>query len=97
MIGAKNLPYKVKVYFFGSRFKGNADSNSDVDIALEFLDPTVKQKQVMLWFDNHEMWEKELSSLLGLKADLELYENEESPNLKKYLNKSSAVIFENTV
>ena len=91
---ACDLPFQIKIYFFGSRLKGAARSDSDVDIALEFLEPSVKQKQAMLWFDNHDKWEKELSNLLGMQADLELYENNESPHLKEYLDKSSEVIYQ---
>lgn len=48
----------------------------------------------MLWFRNHDKWEKELSYFLGMQADLELYEDDESPHLKKYLDESSEIIYE---
>ena len=91
---ASNLPFRVKIYFFGSRLKNIARSDSDVDIALEFLDSEIKHQQILLWFDNHDKWEQELSNLLGVEADLELYENDKSPKLKKYLDEASKIIYD---
>ena len=91
---ASNLPFRVKIYFFGSRLKNIARSDSDVDIALEFLDSEIKHQQILLWFDNHDKWEQELSNLLGVEADLELYENDKSPKLKKYLDEASEIIYD---
>lgn len=34
---ANKLPFQVKIYFFGSRFKGTVRADSDADIVLEFL------------------------------------------------------------
>ncbi len=39
LILKKLSPYKVRIYFFGSRAKGNAQPTSDIDIAILPLEP----------------------------------------------------------
>lgn len=90
---ASELPYKVKVYVFGSQSKGNANANSDVDIAVEFLSPAIEIQRRLLWFDNHDKWEKYLSEAIGIQVDLELYEGDSSPKLKAALSESSILLF----
>lgn len=92
-IWASNLPYKIKVYLFGSQSKGNSTANSDVDIAIEFLPPTIEIQRRLLWFDNHDKWEKYLSDAIGIHVDLELYESDSSPKLKAALSESSTLLF----
>jgi predicted nucleotidyltransferase len=88
---ASTVPYRIKVYAFGSRVKGTARPDSDLDLALEVLD---NQDAWLLWFGVHENWQRNLSKITGLKVHLELYEEDESPVLKNSLNEASVLLFE---
>jgi predicted nucleotidyltransferase len=87
---ASTLPVKVRVYLFGSRLKGTAKSDSDLDIAIEFLE----SDDDLMWFDYHDKWQGYLTDKTGLSVDLQLYEGDRSPHLKKYLNDSSIILYE---
>ena len=50
---ASELPYKINVYGYGSQFKGSAKKESDVDLAVEFLEPMSENHLTFLWMDNH--------------------------------------------
>ena len=89
---ASQLPFKVRVYFFGSYYKGTAKPDSDLDLAVEFLENHVNA--FLLWFDVHEKWQKELSRRFGVPVQLELYEGDKTPHLKKYLQEDSLIIYE---
>lgn len=86
---ASKLPHKPRVYLIGSRAKGTARSDSDVDIVLEFLDC----HPLELW-GNSEKWKQHLSRLIDLKVHLELYEGDESPTVKQALNDASVILYD---
>ena len=87
---ASKLPYKVNIYMFGSRMKGTSKRDSDLDIAIEFLD---ENDAWLLWFALYEKWQKDLSCQIGVKVDLQLYEGDESEHLQLYLNEASMLLY----
>jgi len=88
---ASSINYRIKVYLFGSRLKGTHRPDSDLDLAIEFLD--LWHDAVLLWFDYHEQWQNELSELTDLKVDLQLYDLE-NENIRAYIKENSTIIFE---
>jgi len=87
---ASKIPFQVNVYLFGSYLKGTSKPDSDIDIAIEFL---YEPEAWLLWFDVHEKWENHLSGEIGLKVDLQLYEGENSENLKAYMEDASMLLY----
>jgi predicted nucleotidyltransferase len=89
---AASLPYKVRIYLYGSYVKGNKKPPSDIDIALEFCDDQLPDEPELLWFDNHDSWEEYLSRKLGISVDLELYS--EDTNIPKYVAEASLLLYD---
>jgi len=83
----------MNVYLFGSQSKDNATENSDIDIAVEFLDTLSDTERTLLWFDNHDNWENYLTKIVGVQVDLELYRGDASPKLKAALSESSILLY----
>lgn len=73
------------------------EKNSDVDIAVEILDMMSDSEHKLLWYDNHTKWEDFLSKKIGMKVDLQLYEWDKTPSIKRYLKESSIVLFESII
>ena len=88
---ASILPYRVRIYFYGSQIKGTSNHESDYDFAIEFLDSGINR--TLSWMDRHDLWESELSKITQVKTHLELYDNK-NVNVRKYVNEGSIIIFE---
>ncbi len=74
-----------KVALFGSFGRGDAGPNSDVDLIVEFTNPTGLLALVRL--------ERELEEVLGRSVDL-LTENAISPHLRDSILREQRVIYE---
>jgi predicted nucleotidyltransferase len=61
------------VWVYGSRVKGNARPDSDLDVAVE-LDIIISNERTLFWFDHGSTWANDLEALLPYPIDLELYE-----------------------
>lgn len=90
---ASKLPYRVNIYLFGSWVKGTVKNDSDLDIAIEFIDQMSNLDRDFLWFDFHDKWQNYLTKEIGLPIQLELYEGDRSPHLKKYLKEASILLY----
>lgn len=88
---AATLTYRIRIYFFGSRLKGTSRPGSDLDLAIEFLDPFINSE--VIWHDLESKWAKKLSSLTGLNARPQVL-NENSEPVNTYVKECSVVIFE---
>ncbi|MFA5181085.1 MAG: nucleotidyltransferase domain-containing protein [Syntrophales bacterium] len=88
---ATGLNYRIRIYLFGSRLKGTHRPDSDIDLAIEFLNSW--HDTTLLWFDFHEQWQNELSELIGFKVDLQLYDLE-NDNIRAYIKEKSIIIYE---
>jgi predicted nucleotidyltransferase len=65
-----------RVWFFGSRVRGQHQPSSDLDVAVE-LDMAVALDEcggLTHWMHESERWERELASLLPYAVDLEWHE-----------------------
>ena len=74
-----------KVALFGSFVRGDAGPDSDIDLIVEFFQPTGLLALVKL--------ERELSDAMGRKVDL-LTEQAISPHLRERILKERRVIYE---
>jgi predicted nucleotidyltransferase len=90
---ASQLPFEVRIYLFGSWAKGTARSDSDVDIAIEFIEPMSKSERDEIWYEFHERWQNDLVRKVGLPVVLQLYEGDMSPHIKQYLKDASIVLY----
>ena len=88
---ASALHFRVRIYFYGSHFKGGYSLESDYDLAIEFLDSWVPH--TLTWMDYHDQWQTELSKITSLKIHLELYDAE-NVHVKEYVKEKSIIIFE---
>jgi hypothetical protein len=74
---AAGEPLIRRVYLFGSRAKGTARPDSDIDLAiLHSIDPAVAgacpkdQEHQFTWWDHRERWTLELQARLEGRADV---------------------------
>lgn len=81
-----------KLYIFGSRARGTADSLSDLDIAIELVE--TDEEEDIVWIDNKGAWKKEISKIVPLEIQLELYSGETSPTIQSGLAHSSILVYE---
>ena len=75
---ADPVPSISAVYLYGSWAKGTNHSESDVDLGV-FLAETGLDAE-FIWYDFHTTWEQYLESALGCKVQLELANEEVSPD-----------------
>jgi predicted nucleotidyltransferase len=88
---AASIPEVSAVYLFGSRVKGTARPDSDLDVAIEFaLDPTETHLVVL---DNQERWRHMLEAATGLDIDFEPMVGD-SPCLRRYIADHGVKIFD---
>lgn len=88
---AAGLNYRIRIYFFGSRLHGTHRPDSDLDLAIEFIE--LWCDTTLLWFDFHDLWQNKLSAMTGLNVHLELYDGK-NKNIRKYIKEKAAIIFE---
>lgn len=88
---AAGLNYRIRIYFFGSRLKGTHKRDSDLDLAVEFLDPLIDSE--VMWHAVGDQWTKELSALTGLNARPQVL-NEHSEPVNTYVKECSVILFE---
>jgi len=94
---AKSEPLIMKAYIFGSRHKGNAREDSDIDVAVE-IDVDGDESALSLWMDESERLSENLQRVLPCKLDLQWYGGEnETPNIHEYLIEASKLAYERTV
>ncbi len=55
---ASSIHFRIRIYFYGSCLKGTANQDSDLDLAIEFLDPW--SNRTLIWMDYHDEWEYRL-------------------------------------
>ena len=90
---ASNIGRRIRVYLFGSRLQGVSTEESDLDLAIEFLDHNEVDSE-LLWDELADGWQDYLSTLIGLTVDLQLYLRSAATYLELAVNTESKVLFE---
>lgn len=83
---ASSLHFRVRIYFFGSRFTGKHKTESDYDFAVKLLD---SDNNTLTWMEYHDQWQTELTEVTGLNVHLLLYEV-----VRKAVKERSILIYE---
>ena len=95
---ARLQPEIRRLWLFGSRARGSNRLGSDVDTAIELTEEAAAkdagQHGLNVWLSLEESWKKELGRLLRLPVDLERYHDVACPNVTRYVQESSILVFE---
>lgn len=78
---AKN-PIIVSVHLFGSRVKGTARPDSDLDVA---IDVGLDEGALQTWIIQKGDWERDLRALTGLLVNVDLYHPTIAPHVYGYV------------
>ena len=90
---ASDIGYRIRVYLFGSILQGDSTEESDIDLAIEFLEHNeIDSKR--LWNEFADGWQDYLSNAIGLTVDLQLYLKSRATYLEIAVNTESKVLFE---
>lgn len=79
---AARNPIVVSIQLFGSRVKGTAGPNSDLDLALDIGDD---EETLRTWIEHKKTWQQELGLLTGLLVDVQLYHPLHSRSVYSYV------------
>ncbi len=91
---AKTEPLVKTVYIFGSFAKGTADTNSDLDVAVEL---TISGDDALAtWISNRATWTRNLEGILGCTVDLQWCDPQETPRVFEYVQEASVLVYEKT-
>ena len=95
---AMQQPSIMRLWFFGSRVKGDVRPSSDLDVAIELVRPPVQGVDesggTASWFMIEQVWREELSNIVGFTVDLQLYDSQLTLNVMQYVAKSGLLIYE---
>lgn len=70
----------VEVRLFGSRAKGGAGPDSDVDLAVTILGRE-GETPYGIWAFDHSEWEADLERATGLKFEIKMYDRDSTPRV----------------
>lgn len=90
---AERTPQIMDVRIFGSRVKGSARPGSDLDVAVRIAEGKDENALTTYLFERHG-WSDELTGLIGLKVDLQWYDEESAPRVVAYCAEASILVFE---
>jgi predicted nucleotidyltransferase len=80
-----------EVRLFGSRAKGGARPNADVDLALT-VGGDNPGTILGIYYALGQRWQDELTSVLGLKAHVNLYNHPADPTVRAHCDEGSFVL-----
>jgi predicted nucleotidyltransferase len=86
-------PRITKVYLFGSYVKKNKPIPNDIDIAIE-ISHNENDTAHGFWCGEGSKMEKQLSILLDYEVDLEWFNGNRTPRIKKGLDEGQIVLYE---
>jgi predicted nucleotidyltransferase len=78
---AASQPDIVEVFLSGSRAKGTAKPESDLDIGVVIRSDDPEEDVYTLWFFNADQWRAELAALVPVKVDLQTADPEISTDV----------------
>lgn len=89
-------PLIKRIHVFGSRIRGDHKPESDIDIAIE-LDPAEcrpGESWYTIWTFKTKGWMDELQDLMPYEVDLDGYNGENTPTIRKGLQEASVIVYE---
>lgn len=91
---AATHPRVSAAYLFGSRVKGTHREDSDLDVAVELLNPKGLPGNFCDWANLADELRESLSVLLPVKLDLTQYENsQDTPIVHGALSSGSVLVY----
>ena len=81
-----------RVYFFGSRVRGDHRPDSDLDIAVQLIYPEV-DTALAHWTFELDAWASQLSAILPWELDLQLFAPDGTPTIIAGVNRSSVLVY----
>ncbi|MDP2026507.1 nucleotidyltransferase family protein [Sulfuriferula sp.] len=82
-----------RVYFFGSRVRGDHQPESDLDIAVQLIYPEV-DTALAHWTFELDAWVSQLSAILPWELDLQLLAPDGTPTISAGVSRSSVLVYE---
>jgi predicted nucleotidyltransferase len=89
---AERTPCITEVRIFGSRWKGNHGTESDLDLAVKVSDSEGEERGDRFW-DHSEGWNADLSAQLGIEVRTICYDPVVQPVAFKYCQESNTVLW----
>ena len=83
----------TRVFLFGSRAKGNNDSESDLDIAMELEPESGDANGLATWIVKSDRWQMELHKMIPYKIDLQYYQQGVTDTISKGLIDASILAY----
>lgn len=91
---AASHPRVSAAYLFGSRVKGTHRDNSDLDVAVELLNPKGRHGNFCDWAELADELRQSLGTLLPVMLDLTQYESaQETSVVHRGLSESSMLVY----
>jgi predicted nucleotidyltransferase len=82
-----------RVYFFGSRVRDDHQPDSDLDIAIQLINPDVDMA-LAHWTFEFDTWALQLSAILPWELDLQLLAPDGTPTISAGVSRSSFLVYE---
>ena len=89
---AATTRYVREVRLFGSRAKGSPKPTSDIDLAIT-VDGKTAGTILGNWYVEGKRWQPQLTTLLGSKAYLDLYNDPDGDKVRRYCDEYSVLLF----
>lgn len=94
---AESKPLVARAWVFGSRVRGTAHPDSDLDIAIE-LDMQARAGMdetggLVTWAFETNEWESELAAALPFKIDLQQYRGSDTPTIHSAIASSGQLVY----
>lgn len=94
---AEAQPHILAVRLYGSRAKGTARPDSDIDLALTVVAKTSRlcdDDGYTAYFFSKDRWQNELSALTGLPVHVERYHAQTHPNVFRFCAELSVPLWQ---
>ena len=91
---ATSQPSINRVWLFGSRARGEAGPDSDLDIALEVVPAYPDASATDCWFTHSSQWRGELAARFPFRIQLELLDGMSTPTISRGIEKSGVLAYE---
>lgn len=88
--------FVTRIWFFGSRVRGDHRPDSDLDVAVEHQAGPGDASVLATAIAGPEEWLSELQPQVEVRLDLQSYLGDDTPTIREALRVSSVLVFERT-